>query len=101
MGIDLFPGQTGNRLNFRGDVVDAVMTQRRPFGPDLHGAKYSAVGAQYDRAADLTRVQLRPIPTPQRGAGQPMGGELPPMTRQQRRQFERQARKAENNRRTR
>lgn len=90
----LFPGQTGNRANYPGDVAHSVMTHQELFGPDLHGAKYTAVEATYDTEADLTRVQFRPVPKAQRGRGQPMPGELPPLTRQQRRQFEREIRKA-------
>ncbi|WP_396902770.1 hypothetical protein [Mycolicibacterium sp.] len=90
----LFPGQTGNRANYRGDVAHSVMTRREPFGPDLYGAKYAPVEAKYDAEADLTRVQFRPIPKAERGQGEPLPGELPPLTRQQRRQFEREIRKA-------
>lgn len=98
---DLFPGQTGNTARYRGDRVQQIMATREPFGPDIcgpnnRGAYYTPVGADYDPATDLTTVQFRPIPRDPSG-GRPTGLDdalLPPMTRQQRRQYQRIGRKA-------
>lgn len=96
---DLFPGETGNRAHYRGDVVNSVMTQLEPFGPDNcgprgMGAKYTPVSATYDPGPDRTTVQFRPIPKSDRPRGMPLPEELPPLTRQQRRQFTREIRKS-------
>lgn len=91
---DLFPGETRNRAHYRGDVTASVMTTTEPFGPDLYGALYTPVSATYDHEIDRTTVQFRPIPRSNRPPGLPMPGEFPPMTRQQRRQSDRETRKA-------
>ena len=79
-------GSTRNRANYPGDVADAVMSDRAPFGPDLDKAYYTPVSATYDAAAGVTRVQFQPIPRSNRPKGMPLMEEL---TRQQRRQYER------------
>lgn len=86
---ELFPAAAGNRAHYPGDVREAAMSQREPFGPDMFGALYTAVGADYDSEADRTTVQFRPVPKAERAQGRPVPGELPPMTRQQRRQLQR------------
>lgn len=86
-------GQLANRAHYRGDVSRAVMTRVEPFGPDLFGALYSPVDATYDATTDLTTVQFQPIPRSNRRPGEVMPEELPPLTRQQRRQVEREQRK--------
>lgn len=102
---DLFPGQTGNRAHYRGNVADQIMLEREPFGPDTcgpngFGAKYMPVSATYDPERDRTTVQFRPIATQQRQPGEPLPGELPPLTRQQRRQLEREIGKAKTRKRS-
>ena len=92
--ITLFPGQTGNKAHYRGDVRESLMSQREPFGEDTAGALYTAVDATYDEAADVTTGYFRPIPVPQRRRGEALPEELPPMSRQQRRQYTRDIVKA-------
>lgn len=82
-------GQLSNRANYRGDVVEAVMTQQTPFGADRFGALYSPVDAQFNAETGLTTVQFQPIPRSNRRPGQPLPQELGELSRQQRRQLER------------
>ncbi len=49
-----------NVLHYRGDCTDFDPDQI--MGPDLHGAYYRPVSADYDATTDRTTMQFRPIP---------------------------------------
>ena len=89
-----FSGQLSNRANYPGDVADAVMRQQELFGPDMFGAYYTPVSATYERDADVTRVQFQPVPRSKRVLDESLlDAGSSPLTRQQRRQLEREQRK--------
>lgn len=52
-----------DRINYRGDHRN--FDPNHIYGPDLFGACYRAVGAEYDPGADRTTLHLEPIPPDQ------------------------------------
>ncbi len=83
-------GELPNVATYRGDRVTQIMGETRLFGPGRGGRRYSAVDARYNPATDTTRVQFQPITLTERPAGQPIPEEFGALTRQQRRQLERE-----------
>lgn len=53
-----------NVLHYRGNVVAALMAQKaegKAMGPDLAGAHYEILEADYDAEQDRTTARLRPF----------------------------------------
>ncbi|QDF17143.1 hypothetical protein JZX82_gp48 [Gordonia phage William] len=48
-----------NTMNYRGDCT--AFDPEQILGPDMHGALYRIVSAEYDPATDLTTRAFRPI----------------------------------------
>ncbi len=96
MADPYIPGQSGTSpftANYAGDVTEEVMAQNS-FGPDvdpkLHN-HYIPVSADYDPALDRTAVQFQSIP--RTGPIEPSIEQIPGLTRQQLRQYQREVKK--------
>ncbi|AOE43989.1 hypothetical protein SEA_DELIAN_49 [Gordonia phage Delian] len=57
-----------NTMNYRGDCTE--FDPEQILGPDVHGAYYRIVDADYDRATDMTKRTFKPIPPSELFGGQ-------------------------------